>query len=131
MTLSSRHISLSINRPASEVYAFASKPENMPKWASGLSGSIKKEADHWIAESPMGRVKITVAEPNKFGIIDHDVTIASGEVFHNPLRVIDNGQGAEVVFTLFRHPKVSDQDYERDAATVLKDLGTLKSLLEK
>jgi uncharacterized membrane protein len=42
MTFMAKHISVSINRSAAQVYEFASNPENLPKWAAGLSGSIKK-----------------------------------------------------------------------------------------
>jgi hypothetical protein len=42
MTFTAKLISISINRPAARVYEFASNPENLPKWAAGLSGSIKK-----------------------------------------------------------------------------------------
>jgi uncharacterized membrane protein len=31
MTFMAKHISVSINRPAAQVYEFASNPENMPK----------------------------------------------------------------------------------------------------
>jgi len=58
MTFFSRHISVSVNRTAKEVYAFASDPENLPQWAAGLSGSIKKEGENWVADSPMGKVKV-------------------------------------------------------------------------
>ncbi len=54
MTFTAKHISVSINRPAAQVYEFVSNPENLPKWAAGLSGSIKKIDEDWIAESPMG-----------------------------------------------------------------------------
>jgi hypothetical protein len=46
------------------------------------------------------------------------------------MRVIADGEGCEVVFTLRRQPGMSDEDFERDAAAVLADLGTLKRLLE-
>ena len=78
MTFTAKHISVSINRSAAQVYEFASNPENLPKWAAGLSGSIKKVNEDWIAESPMGRVKVKFAEKNKFGVLDHDVTLPSG-----------------------------------------------------
>jgi hypothetical protein len=39
-------------------------PENFPQWAEGLSGSIKKIGDEWLAEAPMGTVKIKFAEIN-------------------------------------------------------------------
>ena len=78
MTFMAKHISVSINRSAAQVYEFASNPENLPKWAAGLSGSIKKVNEDWIAESPMGRVKVKFAEKNKFGVLDHDVTLPFG-----------------------------------------------------
>ncbi|WP_374074390.1 SRPBCC family protein [Bdellovibrio bacteriovorus] len=132
MTFPARHISVSINHPSSEVYEFTSNPENLPKWAEGLSGgSVIKSGDFWVSESPMGKVKIKFAEKNNLGVLDHDVTLPSGETNHNPFRVLKNGDGSEVVFTLYRLPKVTDQDFEKDAKQVEKDLKKLKSLLEK
>jgi uncharacterized membrane protein len=58
MTFMAKHISVSIERRAAEVYEFASNPENLPQWAEGLSGSIKKVDDEWIAAAPMGTVKV-------------------------------------------------------------------------
>ena len=42
MTFIAKHLSVSIERSAAEVHEFASDPENLPQWAEGLSGSIKK-----------------------------------------------------------------------------------------
>lgn len=132
MTYPSRQITTSINRPPSEVYEFTANPENMPKWAEGLSKSkMTKSGEYWLADSPMGSVKVKFTEQNKFGVLDHDVILANGEVFHNPLRVVKNGQGSEVIFTLYRLPKVSDADYEKDASAVKADLQKLKVILEK
>lgn len=96
------HISQSIERDWRDVYDFASNPENLPQWASGLSrSSIRKSGEVWVADSPMGEVKIKFAERNDYGVLDHDVTLPSGEVNHNPLRVVKNGSGCEVIFTLY------------------------------
>lgn len=130
MSFPSKFISVLIQRPVEEVYRFASLPENMPKWAAGLSGSISQEDDHWISVSPMGKVKVYFTRKNDFGILDHDVILESGAKFHNPLRVFKNGDKSEIVFTLFRMPGVSEDDFNRDAEMVLKDLKKLKSLLE-
>jgi len=127
-----RHISISINRSPADVYAFASNPENLLQWAAGLSGaSIEKSGDEWICESPMGRVKVKFAEQNSFWVMDHDVTLPNGEVNHNPFRVFVNGSGAEVVFTLFKLPRMSVEEFEQDATLISRDLETLRRLLEK
>jgi len=131
MTFPAKHISASINRPAAQVYEFASKPENLPKWAAGLSGSIKKVDEDWIAASPMGKVKVKFAEKNQFGVLDHDVTLLSGVKFYNPMRVFPNNDGSELVFTLYRRPDVADQEFAEDAKAVEKDLAKLKTLLER
>jgi len=131
MTFTAKHISISINCPAAEVYEFASNPENLPKWAGGISGSIKQVGGDWLAESPMGTVKVKFAEKNKFGVLDHDVTLPSGVTIYNPMRVFPNNDGSELVFTLYRRPDMSDRMVEEDARMVERDLARLKSVLEK
>jgi ketosteroid isomerase-like protein len=123
-----RHISVSINRAPDEVYRFASDAENLPQWATGLGGSIRKVDGEWIADGPVGRVKVRFAERNAFGVLDHDVVLESGAAVHTLLRVVPNGTGSEVIVTLFRQPGVSEQRFAEDAAWVEKDLGILKSL---
>jgi hypothetical protein len=126
-----RHISVSIDRLPNEVYSFVSNPENLPKWATGLGDAINKVNGEWITDAPMGKVKIKFAEENKFGILDHEVVLESGVKINNPMRVIANGKGSEIFFTLIRQPEVSDEKFEQDARWVEKDLRMLKGLLEK
>jgi uncharacterized membrane protein len=130
MTFIAKHISVAINRPATDVYEFVSHPGNLPKWAAGLSGSIRKVGEDWIADSPMGAVKVKFADKNKFGILDHDIILPSGVSVYNPMRVFPNGDGSEVVFTLYRRPGMSEQMFAEDAKAVIRDLQALKVLLE-
>ena len=48
-----------------------------------------------------------------------------------PMRLIVSGQGCELLFTLFREPQMSDQQFAADAGYMQRDLDGLKSLLEK
>lgn len=130
MTHVSKHISVSIERAPSEVYAFVSNPANLPEWAEGLGGAIRQVDNEWVVESPMGAVKVKFTEQNGFGILDHEVTLPSGESILNPMRVLPNGNGSEVVFTLYLRPGVAEADYIADGAQVQKDLEHLKALLE-
>jgi hypothetical protein len=131
MSFKSRHVSISINHPADEVYEFASNPENLPKWAAGISGSVKNVNGDWIAESPMGKVKVKFADKNRFGILDHDVTLPSGETFYNPMRVFPNKDGSELIFTLYQRPRMSDKDFRNDEEQIKADLEKLKAMIEK
>jgi hypothetical protein len=131
-TMQARIIHTSIDRDWRHVYAFASKPENMPLWASGLASGLTRDGEDWIADGgPIGEVKVRFAPPNDFGVVDHSVTMQSGLVVQNTLRIVPNGDGAEVMFTLLRQADMNDDAFERDALHVAKDLATLKTLMEK
>jgi hypothetical protein len=125
-----KHISVSIQRSPSDVYAFVSNAENLPRWATGLGQKIRRVGDEWFAEGPLGDVKVRLVKPNDLGVADHDVTLPTGAVIHNAIRVIPNGTGSTVIFTLMRLSGVSEQKFADDAKWVEKDLTTLKSLLE-
>jgi hypothetical protein len=126
-----RHISVTIARKPDEVYAFASAPPNLPSWARGLAGTIAQVDGQWVADSPMGRITVAFAPRNPFGVLDHDLTLPSGQRIHNPMRVLPNGDGSEVVFTLFQLPGLSDERYAQDGAAVERDLQALKQALER
>ena len=127
-----KHISIYIDRSPMDVYTFASNPVNLPRWAAGLaSAEVKYMAGEWIAEAPFGKVKVKFAPTNSFGVMDHDVELESGEVVHNPMRVVSNGDGSEFIFTLLRQPTMSAQQFADDAHAVEKDLRTLKDYLEQ
>lgn len=130
MTAESRHISERINRRAADVYEYASNPVNLPEWAPGLGNSVEHVDGQWFVRTPSGRVGFAFVERNPYGVLDHDVTLPSGEVIYNPMRVIPNGNGCEVVFTLRRLPGMSDEDFARDANLVQADLTRLKHVLE-
>ena len=127
-----QHISVFIDRQPAEVYEFASDPRNLSRWAAGLARSaIRQEGDEWVADSPMGKVKIRFVPQNRYGVLDHDVTLESGVTVHNPMRVARNGDGSELIFTLFPQPDMSDEKFAEDRAAVDKDLRTLKEPVER
>ena len=126
-----RHLSIAIARSSRDVYDYASNPRNLPQWAHGLAGSIQQVDGEWVADSPMGKVRVRFAEPNDFGVLDHVVTLESGVSVRNPMRVVERGPGrSELIFTVFRQPNASDAAFEADASAVERDLRTIKQRLE-
>jgi hypothetical protein len=130
MSTESRHLAVSIDRPAAEVYRYARDPAHLPSWAAGLAAGIRPERGEWVADSPMGRVLVRFVPVNEYGVLDHDVVLPTGESVTNPLRVLADGAGSEVVFTVRRRPGMTDAEFAADAAAVTADLATLKRVLE-
>jgi hypothetical protein len=130
MTSESRHISEWIDRRPQEVYDYAADPANLPQWAPGLGSSVEKVDGRWYVETSGGRVGFAFVQRNEYGVLDHYVTLPSGEVVYNPMRVIADESRSEVVFTLRRRPGTSDEDFCADADAVAADLTRLKGVLE-
>lgn len=121
----SRHVSRVISAPADVVYEYASNIENLPAWAAGLAQSeVVRDGDTLFVESPMGRVEVRFVEQNRFGVLDHDVTLPSGTVVTNPVRVLSHPDGAEVIFTV-RQIELDDEEFARDVSLVEADLERL------
>jgi hypothetical protein len=126
-----QHLSISVARDARRAYDFLSRPENFPKWASGLAGSLEKTGCEWLAQTPAGPLKVRFSERNDLGILDHWVSPQAGGEIYIPLRIIPNGEGCELVLTLFRQPGMDDEKFAADAAWVRRDLKAAKKLLEE
>jgi hypothetical protein len=61
--------------------------------------------------------------------MDHTVCLRTGAEIPVPMRVVANGDGAEVMLTLFRQPGVSVEAFEHDANWVRRDLNQLRDML--
>ena len=123
-----RTVSVTVNRPAAAVYEYLAEPRNFPRWSEFLT-TIRPDGGDWIAGTPHGEVRIRFVERNQFGIVDHHVTTPTGATVYVPLRVVANGPGAEVLFTVFRLPEMTDEQFEADVGLVENDLTNLSRVL--
>ncbi len=132
--MDSRHVSIWIEASPETVYQFAADPQTWPRWAAGLAeGGLRRTADGWVADSPMGQVVVEFAPPNAFGVLDHIVRLPSGEAVYNPMRVVPSGAGeprCEVVFTVRQRVGITNEQFDADVNAVAADLATLKRLVE-
>jgi hypothetical protein len=123
-------VSVGIAVGPKDVYAYAANPANLPVWAPGFIRSIEQRGGSWVAQTSLGEVTFRFAAVNDFGVLDHDVDLPNGTV-HNAMRVVPNGAGSEVLFTLIQLPGVSDTQFQQDMDTVRADLNKLRTVLER
>lgn len=124
-------LSVSIDCPPSVVAAFVTDPRNMPAWAGGLCKSVRQEGDAWRVDTGEGEVGLRFCGPTAHGILDHEITMAPDLTLYIPMRVVPNGAGSEVLFTLFQPPGMTDIRRDQDLALVAEDLQRLKALMER
>lgn len=124
-----RTLSVSIRCSPDEAYEFIADPANLPRWS--FFTSAEPEGGRWIVHAGDRRYELRFVERNDLGVLDHFVRVPSGEELRIPLRVVPNGDGTEVVFTVFRAPRMSDEAYATDTEMVRRDLAELKRVLEE
>ncbi len=128
-TLAALHLSISIDVPFDRAYGYAQKPEHFTAWAAGLAASLHRSGDGWVADTPEGPAKVEFSAPNAYGVLDHRVCLHGKPPIDIPLRMVRNGDGTELLFTLLRQPDMDDAMFERDAELVRRDLQSLKRVL--
>jgi hypothetical protein len=128
-TLESRTLSVRLERSFAEVYDFLKRPENFPRWASGLASGLRQDGDSWIAETPQGPARVRFSPENPWGVLDHCVRLGDAPEILIPMRLVPNGDGAELLFTLFRREGMTEAQFDADADWVQRDMERLKRLL--
>jgi hypothetical protein len=129
----SRTLSVGVNNDPAVVFAYITDARNLPHWAGGLARTVVPPApgeQDWTVEMSEGPARLRFVDDNPYGVADHRVTVGGQEVL-NPMRVLPNASGAEVLFTLFQRPGVSDVDFERDQTLVQADLERLAAVLDR
>jgi hypothetical protein len=134
--MKSKTMSTSIKSDPKTVYDFVSNLENLPRWASSTFPTIKEVNGEWVVDTQNGRNKVMITERNNFGILDHHVKLNSGVEVYVPMRVVKNGDGSEVMLTVFQAPEMTEEGlteegFTKDIQTVEKDLDHLKTLIEE
>jgi hypothetical protein len=129
--MKTKTITCSIKRDARSLYEAFWQPESFPEWASGLSNAaLEKTENGWKGNGSEGSITVIFSGHNEFGVMDHWVDVGNGNILYIPLRIIPNGDGSEVMLTLFQYPGMTDAKFAEDQEWVKRDLEALKKLAE-
>jgi hypothetical protein len=130
LSMQTTTINVTIERPADHVYEFVRDATTFPRYTTLFKAVSPAGPDNWIAVTDQGEMALRFAPQNSFRVLDHHVRLRPDLEVLNHMRVLPNGDGAEVIFTLFHRPEMSDAEFAEDRQAVEKDLQKLKSVLE-
>ena len=125
-TLRTAVVHTSIEAPPEKVVAFLSDIENWKTWAPWIRSVARSPSRDWTLDTDAGVMTVRFVEPNSLGVLDHQVTLATGISVTNAMRVVANGTGSELVMVLFQWPHISAEDFERGVRAVTDDLARIR-----
>jgi hypothetical protein len=123
-------VHVSILAPLRQVIAFLVDVHNWMAWAPWIRSVSRSSARGWTLDTDAGPMKVLFAEQNALGVLDHEVTLASGVRALTSMRVLANGSGSELVMVVFQSPEASTEQFEQDVQAVRDDLVRIKKVAE-
>jgi hypothetical protein len=121
---------ITVDAPRDDVLAFIADGTNLPRWAPNFATAVRPDGDGWIVGEGTGEIRVEIPVNHELGTTDLHLTLPGGDRRVVHLRVLPNGTGAEVLFTLFHSDSRSDDDVERQNSEVAEELRRLKVLCE-
>ena len=130
-TLETHTVTVTIDAPLATVAADLADPTTHPSWATEFyAGPVRPAAGgDFTAPVPMlgGEVRHRIDADISRGILDLYFA-PQGAAYGPPIpvRLVPNGDGVDVLWTLARFPGVSDQAWQQGLATMARELQALK-----
>jgi len=124
---------VAINATPADVFAFLSRIENLPKWATAFCKEVKKEADgrHKVV-TPQGEIFFHIDSDGKTGVIDMYGGPSEDQMACWPARVVARpGHGSLFIFTAMQYPGVSDESFAAQCESLDQEFAHLKNQIEK
>jgi hypothetical protein len=118
---------ISIPAPPAAVFALVADGARLPDWAPAFASAAEHDGgDRWLIGTGDARFPIRLRADAEHGTVDllspADPTVGAF------LRVLPNGGGSELLFTLFFADDADPAAVEAQMATVAEELATLRAL---
>ncbi|HYG71403.1 MAG TPA: hypothetical protein VEC15_03830 [Actinomycetota bacterium] len=131
-TLETSTLAVTIEAPFDRVVSDLADPATHPEWATEFfAGPAQRRADgtYEVEVPSMGGIaRMSVDVDAEHGVVD--LFLAPGEAPFGPavpVRVVRNGDGVDVLFTLARFPGMTDEQWKGGLAGMRHELENLKS----
>jgi hypothetical protein len=127
----SRTVTVALNAPREQAFAFLSEVENAPKWAVEFIQELKRVGGDYHVVTPMGELLYRVQPDDRTGVIDILVGPSQEELGLFPTRVIAlAGDRSAYQFTMFRAPGVPDAVFQDQYDSLRREMAHLQRLFE-
>jgi hypothetical protein len=124
---------LSLNASKATVFAFLSRIENPPKWATRFCKELKKDREgRDKVVTPQGEIFFRMAPDPVTGVIDMYGGPAPDQEAYWPARVVERpGSGSLFIFTAMQYPGVPDDAFAAQCEGLKAEFEHIKEFVEK
>src|SRR5262245_48517804 len=120
-------VTVILDAPREEVYEFLSRVETMPEWATEFARALR-----WVEGRPkvvngLGEFWVEIEADPDTGVIDMLAGPDADDLALFPTRVVSLPEGRSAfTFTMFQGPDMSDELFESQHASLVRELTGLR-----
>ncbi len=120
-------MSVVLPAPKQRVFAYLSKPENLPRWATEFAAEFRTVNGRHRVVTPDGELFFEIQADERTGVIDMLAGPDEGQMAVFPARVVGlPGGSSAFLFAMFQLPGLSDAQFEDQHASLLRELENVK-----
>lgn len=125
--MTSRTVTAILAAPKPEVFAYLADVENLPGWATEFARELKVVDGRHKVVNGLGEFFFEIRADEPTGVIDMLSGPSEDAMWLFPTRVVDlPGGRSAFTFTMFQAPGTPDELFERQYASLLRELGNLE-----
>lgn len=123
-------VSITIDEAPARITADLADPGKHPTWATEFfEGSARQDGEDWLVTVPRmgGEARMRIDADIACGRVDMFLApIGAPYGAALPVRVVPNGDGCDVLFTLTRFPGIDDGEWQSGLASMRRELVQLR-----
>jgi uncharacterized protein YndB with AHSA1/START domain len=125
--MTSRTVTTVLPAPKEEVFAFLSDVENLPRWATEFARELKVEDGRYTVVNGLGEFAFRIEADEATGVVDMLAGPSEDELALFPTRVVGLPDGRSAfTFTMFQGPGMSDELFESQHASLLREFENIE-----
>lgn len=117
-----RTVHLLVPAPRGTVFNFLADIENLPRWATEFCERVDLVRGRWQALTSRGELLVAAEADGITGVINLRIGPALEQMGTFPIRVLAQPGGTLAMFTFIQPRGLSDEDYERQYASLLVEM---------
>src|ERR1051325_10429921 len=124
----SRTVTVVLDAPSDEVFAFLSRVENLPLWATDFARELKYVDGAARVVNALGEFLFRIDADPATGVIDMFAGPREDEMALFPTRVVPLGGGRSAyTFTMFKAPEMPDDLFESQHRSLEREFDNIRS----
>lgn len=123
----SRTVTTVLPAPKAKVFAYLAEVENLPLWATDFARELKVVDGRHKVVNGLGEFFFRIEADERTGVIDMLAGPSEAEMALFPTRVVELPDGRSAfTFTMFQAPGASDELFESQHASLLREFGNIE-----